>query len=429
MENIEEIGRYRVERLLGTGAFASVWLAHDDVLDSSVAVKVLADNWASRMDVRDRFLTEARLLRQADSDRVLRVLDIGELPDERPYFVTSFADGGSLEERLDGPMAPDEALPILLEVAEAVCVLHGMGVVHRDLKPSNVLFQGDRVVLADLGLAKALAQGSGLTQMAGSPGYMAPEQSRPAGIVDERTDVYGLGALAHRLLTGTVVDDPSAAPLPRPLGDVVRKALQTDPAKRWPTMRAFADGLRGNAKPSKRRWLPYLCAFVVAAAGATWWLIPRDTPTATPPAAVPPAVDPALCRADELRIYHNDADNGTGNENRWYAALLIEATTRTCDVFGYPQDFRLVTATGPLPRKVGDGTGEPKRVTLVPGEGMAEVSMSWSRETADGSEAPTPVRAEFTVPGTGTRYALPWGLGPVGDEGQLEIGPIGPAVN
>jgi len=162
---IELIGRYSVKRLLGSGAFASVWLAHDDLLDVPVAVKVLADNWSVHTDVRARFLTEAKLLRQADSDRVLRVLDIGELPDGRPYFVTSYADGGSLADRLDDAELPlNEALDVLIQVCESVCVLHEMGVVHRDLKPSNVLFKTDnagrrRLLLADLGIAKALAPG------------------------------------------------------------------------------------------------------------------------------------------------------------------------------------------------------------------------------------------------------------------------------
>ncbi|WP_181809591.1 protein kinase, partial [Streptomyces shenzhenensis] len=96
MQPLERIGRYRLEQRLGTGAFGTVWLAHDDQLDAPVAVKVLADNWSHRLDVHDRFLSEARLLRRADSKRVVQVYDIGELPDGRPYFVMEYADAGTL---------------------------------------------------------------------------------------------------------------------------------------------------------------------------------------------------------------------------------------------------------------------------------------------------------------------------------------------
>src|SRR4051794_1297744 len=104
------IGRYRVERPLGSGSFALVWLAHDDDLEAPVAIKVLAENWAHRMDLRERFLTEARMLRAAASHRVVQVYDIGELPDGRPYFVMEYADGGTLEDRTGGSVPVTEAL-------------------------------------------------------------------------------------------------------------------------------------------------------------------------------------------------------------------------------------------------------------------------------------------------------------------------------
>jgi eukaryotic-like serine/threonine-protein kinase len=101
----DRFGRYRVVRRIGSGGFATVWLARDEELDAPVAVKVLADNWAHRLDVRSRFEEEARILRRADSDRVVRVHDIGELPDGRPYFVMTYADRGTQADRLaDGPL-------------------------------------------------------------------------------------------------------------------------------------------------------------------------------------------------------------------------------------------------------------------------------------------------------------------------------------
>ena len=93
---MDVIGRYRLRDKIGAGAFATVWRGYDDDLDVDVAVKVLADNWASRADVRERFLSEARLMRRISSDRVVRVFDLGQLPDGRPYFVMDYVGGGTI---------------------------------------------------------------------------------------------------------------------------------------------------------------------------------------------------------------------------------------------------------------------------------------------------------------------------------------------
>lgn len=266
MQN-DRVGRYRLDRPLGTGAFGLVWLAHDDELEAPVAVKILAENWSFRLDLRERFLTEARLLRQAASDRVVQVHDIGELPDGRPYFVMEYASGGTLADRLEGPggraLPVPEALRLAAETARGVAVLHAAGIVHRDLKPSNVLLQassGDRprVLVADLGLAKSLAHASGLTLSAGSAGYMAPEQADPGDDgLDERADVYGLGALTYHLLTGTVPAAPGKVvrpdrlrpDLPSQVQRAVMRALQPERERRWPSAAHFADVLEALADP------------------------------------------------------------------------------------------------------------------------------------------------------------------------------------
>jgi tRNA A-37 threonylcarbamoyl transferase component Bud32 len=206
------IGSYRIERLLGVGSFATVWLGYDASLGARVAIKVLAENWSHDARVRERFLDEARLLWTLNDDRILAVHALGELPDGRPYFVMAWAEGGSLRDRLArGPIAARPAARLLREICAGVAVLHDHGIVHRDVTPGNVLFRSPaaqpgsparphRVVIADLGLAKALAAASGLTARAGTPGYMAPEQDDPFAVVDRRTDVYGLGRLGIRLL-------------------------------------------------------------------------------------------------------------------------------------------------------------------------------------------------------------------------------------
>jgi WD40 repeat protein len=254
--NPERIGRYRVSRLLGSGAFASVWLGVDETIDQPVTIKVLADNWAHVPDVRNRFVQEARLLRTADSDRVVRMYDIGVLDDGRPYIVMSYADRGTLADRLDGsPLPLRDALHLAVETARAVAVLHRLEVIHRDIKPSNILFQsapdgGERILIGDLGVAKSTAQASGFTASAGTPGYMAPEQ-RDAGFgIDVRADVYGLGALTYHLTTGGLYDDVDGLTarigqlgLPERLSHVLVRALADERERRWADAQAFVDAL------------------------------------------------------------------------------------------------------------------------------------------------------------------------------------------
>ncbi|MFG2881378.1 serine/threonine-protein kinase [Streptomyces sp. NPDC048297] len=267
MHSLERIGRYRLQRRLGSGAFATVWLAHDDELQAPVAVKVLAENWAHRLDVRDRFLSEARLLRRAGSSRVVQVYDIGELPDGRPYFVMEYADAGTLADLVAaGPLPVPEALTLTAQAAWSAAALHEAGIVHRDIKPTNVLLHtapdgGRRVLLADLGLAKSLAQASVLTLAAGSAGYQPPEQAEPGEGIDARADVYSLGAVGYELVTGSVPGPPGRIVPPRRLRpdlgeDVERallRALEPDRERRWPSAGAFAQELERLAARSGTR--------------------------------------------------------------------------------------------------------------------------------------------------------------------------------
>ncbi|MBG6103650.1 hypothetical protein IW249_004064 [Micromonospora vinacea] len=269
------IGSYTIERLLGVGSFATVWLGYDRALDAHVAIKVLAENWSHDLRVRERFLDEARLLRRLEHDRLIRVHTVGELPDGRPYAVLAWADGGSLRDRLAADELPTpEALLLLGEVCAGVAVLHRHGVVHRDLTPGNILFRSagpggaEQVLIADLGLAKALAAASGLTARAGTPGYMAPEQDDPGAVIDTRADVYGLGRLGLRLLAA----DPTGAnptrtdrhppefrlrdDVPPAVAAVLARATAHRPADRYPdaaTMHAAltrAGGPAGLAAPT-----------------------------------------------------------------------------------------------------------------------------------------------------------------------------------
>lgn len=263
---MRRLGRYRLIERLGTGAFATVWLARDDDLEVSVAVKVLADNWSGDADVRERFLAEARLLRRIDDPRVVRVHDIGAVPEgDQPYFVMDLADGGTLADVVEQAARrpdPERAVALAGEVARAVQVLHDHGVVHRDVKPSNLLLArgadgASRVVVADLGMAKSLAEASGLTLTAGTPAWMAPEQVRGSAGFDARADVYAVAAVTHALLTGrppfalasvkevalrTAPPEPVAASLglPDAVDGLLASSLDPDPARRPASAAAFA---------------------------------------------------------------------------------------------------------------------------------------------------------------------------------------------
>ena len=246
------IGRYATRRVLGSGAFATVWLGRDDELDVPVAIKVLAENWTHNADVRARFVEEARILRRISDPRVVGVHDIGSLPDGRSYFVMDFADGGTLADLIGG-VDRRTALELAVEVGRAVQVLHDQQILHRDVKPSNMLLRrrkdrADQLMVADLGTAKALAEASGLTLSAGTPAYMAPEQAHGELPLSPSADVYGVAALTYALVSGrppfpdehglsdVARRDPSRRPASLdeggPLDALMVDALAFDPARR-----------------------------------------------------------------------------------------------------------------------------------------------------------------------------------------------------
>ena len=207
------LGRYAVRRRIGSGGFATVWLAYDEQLDSPVAVKVLADNWTEDNHVRGRFIEEGRFLRKVESPHVVAVYDAGELDDGRPYLVMSYADQGTLADRLEVEgLTVGQSMEVVRQIGLGLQALHDHGVLHRDVKPANVLFRtpdpasgvdrGDvRAMLGDLGLGKALDMSSRLTMIAGTPTFVAPEQAQGERL-DGRADQYSLAALTYLLFTG-----------------------------------------------------------------------------------------------------------------------------------------------------------------------------------------------------------------------------------
>ena len=287
----DRLGRYAVRRRIGAGGFATVWLAYDEQLDSPVAVKVLADNWTENHHVRTRFVEEGRYLRRVDSPHVVTVYDAGELDDGRPYLVMTYADQGTLADRLEaGGLEVAEASEVVRQAAAGLQALHDRHILHRDVKPANVLFRsvrngtaandpGVRVMLGDLGLGKALDVSSRLTMIAGSPSFVAPEQAQGES-PNPGADQYSLAVITHLLLGGrmpwrhidlTAAASPEPPPpisnadrgFPDEVEDVVRRALSLDPADRWPSVSAYSDALTaalGDSAPPGQGLRPWQAA-------------------------------------------------------------------------------------------------------------------------------------------------------------------------
>jgi serine/threonine-protein kinase len=264
-------GRYRIERELGHGGMATVYLARDLRHERDVAIKVLHPELGAALG-GDRFLSEIRTTARLQHPHILPLLDSGDA-DALLYYVMPLATGETLRDRLtrEKQLPIDDALRIAREVADALGHAHGQGIIHRDIKPENILLQGGHALVADFGIALAVAQAGGqrMTQTGlslGTPQYMSPEQAMGERTIDARSDIYALGAVTYEMLAG---EPPFSGPTvqsivakvladtPRPLTELrrsvpvhvqaaVQSALEKLPADRLASATAFADAL-GNA--------------------------------------------------------------------------------------------------------------------------------------------------------------------------------------
>jgi eukaryotic-like serine/threonine-protein kinase len=261
-------GRYTVERELGSGGMATVYLARDIRHERDVAIKVLRPELASTI-AAERFLREIRLTAQLNHPHILPLLDSGDA-EGLLYYVMPAVEGESLREKLDRETAiPVEAsLRIAREVADALDHAHRRGVVHRDIKPDNILLQDGHARVADFGIAQAVeaAGGEKLTATGlavGTPHYMSPEQAGGAEKLDGRSDIYSLGCVLYEMLAGQppftgstvnaivrqhlAVEPPPIAAIrssvPAPAATAVHRALAKSPADRFGTSAEFAAAL------------------------------------------------------------------------------------------------------------------------------------------------------------------------------------------
>ncbi|MBC7672197.1 MAG: serine/threonine protein kinase [Polaromonas sp.] len=198
---------YRIERELGAGGMATVYLAHGLQHERDVAIKVLHPDLGAALG-GDRFLSEIRTNARLQHPHILPLLDSGEA-DGLLYYVMPLVTGETLRARLERErqLPVDDALRIAREIADALGYAHSLGIVHRDIKPENILLQGGHALVADFGIALAVqsAGGARMTQTGlslGTPQYMSPEQAMGERTIDARSDVYALGAVTYEMLVG-----------------------------------------------------------------------------------------------------------------------------------------------------------------------------------------------------------------------------------
>ena len=199
--------RYRVEREIGAGGMATVYLAEDLKHHRQVAIKVLRPELAAVMGV-ERFLREIEIAARLQHPHILPLYDSGDA-DGLLYYVMPFVEGESLRQRLDREkqLPIEDALKIAREVGDALSFAHSHDVIHRDIKPENILFEGGHAVVSDFGIARAVtvAGGERLTETGtaiGTPKYMSPEQAAGSKELDGRSDLYSLGCVLYEMLAG-----------------------------------------------------------------------------------------------------------------------------------------------------------------------------------------------------------------------------------
>ena len=258
--------RYRIERELGHGGMAVVYLAHDLRHDRPVAVKVMRPELAASLGA-ERFLQEIRIAARLRHPHILPVHDSGEAGGQL-WYAMPYVEGESLRQRLarTGPLPLDEAIRLATQILGALDYAHAHGFVHRDIKPENILLESDHAVVADFGVARAVSAagderltGTGLAM--GTPAYMSPEQASAARDLDGRSDIYAMGCVLYEMLAGQppfvgatpqqvlarhAVDPvPSLrtvrATVPTNVEAAVIRALAKAPVDRFATAGEFAD--------------------------------------------------------------------------------------------------------------------------------------------------------------------------------------------
>lgn len=273
------LGRYRLEDKIGEGGMGTVFIAHDSELDRKVAVKLLAAALVNDAEVLERFEREARLTAKLDHPNIIPIYDVGR-HEGRPFIVMKLLQGDSLVGRLraKGGFTADETIKLMRQLALGLDYLHGQGFIHRDIKAANIFVSPEGLAtILDFGILRQKSASTGITRtgmVMGTPHYMAPEQALGLKDVDHRVDLYALAVVLFECLTGTLPFEADSelrliqlqahapvpeildrAPwIPRPVADVVKKALSKKPDDRYDTAAELVAALEAaylEAKSSK----------------------------------------------------------------------------------------------------------------------------------------------------------------------------------
>jgi len=360
-------GRYAVQRELGRGGMATVYLAHDNARDQLVAVKVLLPELAVNLGV-DRFLREIEVGTLLQHPHIVGVLDSGQLGGTL-YYTMPFVNGASLRERLqrEKQLPISDVITIAREVADALGYAHSKGVIHRDIKPENILLSPDHgAMVADFGVARAVSVAGGDTitrtgMTVGTPTYMAPEQAMGSRDVTPEADIYSLGCVMYEMLAGqppftgptamaifarhSLDNIPSLrivrGTVPDAVEDAIIQALAKVPADRFRSGRDFATALTDDegaarrrraaaaavaapefappaAPPRRRRWMLGALASMIVLIVAGWFAWPHIRA-----AAVPAGLSGDYAKQNIAVMYFDDRSRG--GSLRYLADGLTEA--------------------------------------------------------------------------------------------------------
>ena len=327
----QQIGRYRIDRLLGSGSMGNVYLAHDAELDRPVAVKTLRD-LALDAEMREvflsRFQNEARAAARLHHPNIVQIFDVGDDPKVGPYLVFEYVRGHTLKQELrkGGPLSRDTLLDLAQHVADALATAHLAGVIHRDIKPENLLITDNgQVKLADFGIARV--PNADLTkegQFLGTPCYAAPETLR-SGEYSEQSDLFSFGAViyeaacgerafpgaeamavAHQVMNTDPVPPSEAnrgAAISTTVDAAILRALRKNPSDRYASARTFVSALKESydgRRPAKtrRKSLPFVMTLTLGILLALWVAVEN--------------CNPRITGTDAVTDAGTDADAGTG---------------------------------------------------------------------------------------------------------------------
>jgi len=407
-----QIPGYFIQRTIGTGGMATVYLAVQASLEREVALKVMNPSLAADPNFSRRFLQEARTLASLSHPNIVAVYDVGATDGQLNYFSMQLLPRGDFAHRIREGIGEAEIARVLRGVGAALGFAHGRGFVHRDVSPANVLFDAnDHPILTDFGIARAVARSSRLTtggMSVGTSHYMSPEQAR-GGDVDARSDIYSLGAVTVEALTGKPPYDgedgfaiayahvfepvPQLPPALAHWQPLVERALAKDPRERFADVAAFLEALdevAGKAPISLTGRLPAVASTIA---------LPTSRGGSGERAAVPadaPAPQPAPDRAAATRVTPRPAAAGAeataSGARRWLpwagigagVVLLLAAVA----LWVLRDDGRAPVPARPAASTPGTGTAaatKPARAVADAQPGAADALVQ-----AGGDDAPTP---------------------------------------